>query len=112
MENELDFYNTLIDTFKAYIQAKIPLDSAVQLSCRALDPGEAIGNPKRQDFPLLGGREVLIEANFNGFKGHNRLGSFTYPGVGDGVRMTGNKLKFQYSPCPDSVSGSAGSCMP
>ena len=69
MENNFEFYNNLINTFKKYIGGKIPLDSEIKVSCRALDPSEAIGNPKRKDFPLLNGKEVLIEADFNGYKG-------------------------------------------
>ncbi|MDY6821049.1 MAG: DUF364 domain-containing protein [Deferribacterota bacterium] len=69
MKDCFEFYNNLINTFKEYIDGKIPLDSEIKISCRVLDPNEAIGNPKRKDFPLLNGKEVLIEADFNGFKG-------------------------------------------
>lgn len=69
MENNFSFYNNLIDTFKKYISGKITIDSEIKVSCRELDPSEAIGNPKRKDFPLLNGKEVLIEADFDGFKG-------------------------------------------
>jgi uncharacterized protein (DUF4213/DUF364 family) len=30
---------------------------------------EAIGNPERKDYPLLQGKEVLLEADYRGFKG-------------------------------------------
>ncbi|SFR08652.1 Rossmann-like domain-containing protein [Desulfoscipio geothermicus] len=34
------------------------------VSARTLSPEESIGNPERQDFPLVKGREVMIEARF------------------------------------------------
>ena len=39
------------------------------VSARSLKPVESIGNPERKDFPLVKGREVMIEADFNGAKG-------------------------------------------
>jgi len=39
------------------------------VSARTLKPVESIGNPERKDFPLVKGREVMVEADFNGAKG-------------------------------------------
>ncbi len=39
------------------------------VSARALSPEEAIGKPDRTDYPLLKGKEVMIEAVFKGAKG-------------------------------------------
>jgi len=39
------------------------------ISARTLKPEESIGNPERKDFPLVKGREVMVEADFNGHKG-------------------------------------------
>jgi uncharacterized protein (DUF4213/DUF364 family) len=41
----------------------------VQVTLRTLTPKEAIGNPTRQDFPILLGREVIVEAHFDGSYG-------------------------------------------
>lgn len=38
----------------------------VRVTVGPLSPDQAIGNPRRQDFALLGGREVMIEAQFKG----------------------------------------------
>ncbi len=35
----------------------------IQVSARTLTPVEAIGDPDRKDFPLVKGREVMLEAN-------------------------------------------------
>jgi len=41
----------------------------VQVRIQPLSPGQAIGRPQRQDFALLEGREVMIEAEFKGSLG-------------------------------------------
>ncbi|MCK8828532.1 DUF364 domain-containing protein [Natroniella acetigena] len=53
------------------------LDQAIMINARGLSTEEAIGNPKRGDFPLIQGQEVMIQAEFNGSYGQ----SFTdHPG--------------------------------
>lgn len=42
---------------------------SVAVSSRSLTPEEAIGNPDRKDFPLLRGKEVLIQAEIDGWAG-------------------------------------------
>jgi Domain of unknown function (DUF364). len=39
------------------------------VSARSLTPDEAIGQPERQDYPILIGKEVMVEASFLGYKG-------------------------------------------
>jgi hypothetical protein len=49
------------------------------ISARTLKPEESIGNPERKDFPLVKGREVMVEADFQGAKGQaftDRPGDF------------------------------------
>jgi hypothetical protein len=41
-------------------------DQRIQVSARTLTPVEAIGDPQRKDFPLVKGREVMLEATLNG----------------------------------------------
>jgi len=45
------------------------LDKKITIKTYTLKPEEAIGSPDRKDFPLLKGREVLMEATFMGQKG-------------------------------------------
>lgn len=40
------------------------------VSARPLSAKEAIGEPDRDDYPLLKGKEVMVEASFRGSKGH------------------------------------------
>ncbi len=45
------------------------LDKPVEVKMRPLKPHEALGYPSRDDYPLLLGKEVLVEATFMGAKG-------------------------------------------
>lgn len=67
--NIIKFYQKLTDSFKNYIHNKVSFDDKVNINCRALSVNEAIGNPERNDYPLLQGKEVLLEADYKGFKG-------------------------------------------
>lgn len=45
-------------------------DEAVDIvSARPLTPDEAIGSPDRDDYPILKGKETMLEASFRGCKG-------------------------------------------
>ena len=45
-------------------------DESVSVSARSLSPGEAIGNPEADDYPILKGKERMMEATFLSAKGH------------------------------------------
>ena len=59
-----------------YERLKIALENAVndggfkedeiKISSKGLTPEEAIGKTKRKDFPILNGKEIMLEAEFNG----------------------------------------------
>jgi hypothetical protein len=56
------------------------LREGVTVKARALTAHEAIGNPEGDDFPLLKGRERLMEATFRGERGQaftDRFGDFS-----------------------------------
>lgn len=42
----------------------------LRVSARPLSTEEAIGTPQYDDLPILGGKEVMIEAEFEGARGH------------------------------------------
>lgn len=55
------------------------LDERVSVAARTLTPGEAIGDPEGDDFPILKGRERLMEAVVLGARGQafsDRFGNF------------------------------------
>ena len=64
----------LFNTFKKEIERVISENSfeteRVSVSARPLTPEEAIGNPHHDDYPLLKGKERIMEAVFQDIKGH------------------------------------------
>lgn len=52
------------ERFKQIISESDLIEDEIIVSARGLTPKEAIGNPGRDDFPLMSGREVMIEAKF------------------------------------------------
>ena len=63
----MDFYNDIKERFFNLIKEKELISSKVEVvSARTLTPQEVIGKPERDDFPLLKGKEVMIQADFNG----------------------------------------------
>jgi len=64
-----DFYKELTRRFRELIEEHGLLHEKVEIRGRVLKPGEAIGYPGRGDFPLLKGKEKLMEAEFRGAKG-------------------------------------------
>lgn len=65
----MDIYDTLKTEFAKIAEEMMDEHIAV-VSARTLTPREAIGTPDRDDFPLLKGKEVMIEAVFRDAKGH------------------------------------------
>ncbi len=45
-------------------------ESRIRITARVLTPEEAIGSPMRRDYPIIIGREKMIEAQFLGARGH------------------------------------------
>jgi hypothetical protein len=45
------------------------LDCPVSVKARTLTPEQAIGNPTRRDYPIIEGKERMVEAEFRGKKG-------------------------------------------
>ena len=66
----LNFYEDVKERFFNLIKEKDLMSSRVEVvSARSLTPQEVIGRPERDDFPLLKGKEVMIQADFKGSLG-------------------------------------------
>ena len=66
----MDFYEDIKERFFNLIKEKNIISQEVEVvSARTLRPQEVIGKPERDDFPLLKGKEVMIQANFKGSLG-------------------------------------------
>lgn len=64
-----DIYAKLKDFLRNEAKKANLLDEKVIIKGRVLTNEEAIGTPERQDFPLLKGKEKLLQAEFKGFFG-------------------------------------------
>ncbi len=60
----MDFYSNLQEKLKNIIEENNLDNEDIMISTKTLTPEEAIGITKRKDFPLLDGKEVLMEARF------------------------------------------------
>lgn len=62
-------YTDLMKQFRSLLEEHQLLNSDIIITGQALSVTEAIGQPDRQDFPLVKGREKLMQANFRGALG-------------------------------------------
>lgn len=65
-----DFYNTIREKLSGIIDAERLRNKPVLVRANPLSPSQAIGNPEDEDYPLLKGKEVMIQADFMGSSGH------------------------------------------
>lgn len=66
----MDFYQDMKGRFKQIIDERALADQPITvLSARTLTVREAIGEPERKDYPLMRGKEFMMEASFQGAKG-------------------------------------------
>jgi len=67
---EKNFYMDLKAKFSRMIDDKAISGEAIKvISARTLTVKEAIGEPERNDYPLMRGKEFMVEANFRGARG-------------------------------------------
>jgi uncharacterized protein (DUF4213/DUF364 family) len=59
------------ERFKKIVLENDLLDSNVTILVKTLSPEEAIGQPGRRDFPIVAGKERVIEAEFKSAKAHS-----------------------------------------
>ncbi len=63
------FYKELIDKFKKLVADNNLLNEEIFITGRTLSVEEAIGRPKRRDYPIVKGKEQLMQSIFKGVKG-------------------------------------------
>ncbi len=69
-EGSSSLLETARGTFLDIVAVENLLDAEVAVSVTPLTSEQAIGRPSRQDFPIVEGKERLVEAVVNGAKGH------------------------------------------
>lgn len=66
----MDFYQEIKENFCKLIKGDDVWSSRINvINIRPLTPQEVIGNPERDDFPLLKGKEVMMQADFRESRG-------------------------------------------
>lgn len=66
---QTELYERLKKEFARIVEENGLAEEPVEVSCRALTPEEAIGQTRRMDFPILEGKDVMIQAEYRGGKG-------------------------------------------
>ncbi len=61
--------NEIREKFRKIVDENNLLNEEIFIKARVLTPEEAIGNPEEKDFPLLKGKERMIQADFKGSYG-------------------------------------------
>ncbi|MHB9944035.1 hypothetical protein CF095_01255 [Clostridium botulinum] len=65
----MNIYNELKERLKNIVLENNLFEDQVFITTKSLNPKEAIGETKRKDFPILNGKENMIEAKFKGSTG-------------------------------------------
>ncbi len=64
-----ELYQTLKEEYRKLLTEHRLEGEAVRISCRALSAEEAIGETKRKDFPIITGKDIMIQAEFRSGRG-------------------------------------------
>lgn len=64
-----ELFDLIIEKFTALPEVQAILDEKVEIKAKSLTPEEAIGNTERKDYPILTGKDVMIEAEYKGVSG-------------------------------------------
>ena len=67
--NKKELFELIIERFLALPGMQDILDEKIEVKARSLTPEEAIGNTERKDYPILTGKDVMIEAVYKGVAG-------------------------------------------
>ena len=65
----MEFYSELKEKFRKILEKENLLNDEVSVITKSLTPEEAIGKTERKDFPILNGKEIMIEAEYKGNRG-------------------------------------------
>ncbi len=70
----------LYDQLKTALQSQIEMHQlggqSISIRCQTLSAEAAIGNPEHDDYPIVKGKEKMVEADFRGAKGQAFTDSF------------------------------------
>lgn len=67
--NAQQLYQMMADELREQALRHDLMNDTVAIRCRQLTANEAIGHPEHQDYPIIKGKEVMVEAEFRGARG-------------------------------------------
>ncbi|HOV89097.1 MAG TPA: DUF364 domain-containing protein [Syntrophorhabdaceae bacterium] len=109
-----DWLNMAKNKFEEILKKNGFMDEDILILVKTLSPEEAIGNPGRRDFPIVTGKERVIEASFMGVKSHAFTDS---PGEFSGklrdivsLPLQNNKERALFIACMNAVLKYTGIC--
>ena len=65
----MNYYEELREALRNEIESHNLAGRSISVRCKALSATEAIGTPEDNDYPIIKGKEVMVEAVFEGAKG-------------------------------------------
>jgi hypothetical protein len=65
----MDIYSDMRTYFLDLVRSRTWNQETIEVNVRTLKPEEAIGDPREKDYPIIKGRERMLEADFHGAKG-------------------------------------------
>ncbi len=69
IQKNMELYEELKEALREKIKKHNLSGQNISVRCKALSAVEAIGNPEHDDYPIIKGKEVMVEAVFQGAKG-------------------------------------------
>ena len=63
-------YQTLKKALYQQAQKHDLFDKQVTIRCKPITPEQAIGTPEEKDYPIIKGKESIVQAEFEEIKGH------------------------------------------
>ena len=71
-----NIYGTLKKALEEKISSHNLADQPIDITCKALSARQAIGTPDHDDYPIIKGKEVMVEADFLNAKGQSFTDEF------------------------------------
>ncbi len=65
----MNIYNLIKNDLRKTAEENNLLNEKISVKCRALSVKEAIGDTEHDDYPIVKGKEVMVQADFKGSKG-------------------------------------------
>lgn len=75
-DTSISIYDILKKALEKQINSHNLADKPIDITCKALSAKQAIGTPDHDDYPIIKGKEVMVEADFLNAKGQSFTDDF------------------------------------